>query len=670
MLKDPMVALPPEVTTIVLSFVDVLTLMHARRIAKHWKALIDDSGDDIWRGVALHLGLTRTFDADLPPSIAAPQEQPLSKFANEAIMSTTGYFEELKSFRNLCYRYARLAVSWNTSGIVDESEWESPTARIWPTGCILEVNDQIGHRIQLSPDTGSVEAVTYDWEDGVPQASGTVRSYPMKHLTSERTEDARSWTSVQEIGRGPSLPPFAHLEGDAGYLLACAHDFLDSIIVWKKSRQLNAYEEVGSLVTPHGMGHPRASRFRYPTCVAATLDRESKKWFIVGWDVTRLAVSFSFPLDPERGACEYVELDGKGMIFVCHAIGFAVYSLKGETQLWMGFKLISKHDDGSGYEFKHWAQPAEKFGKYHVAQAEIQHALRDLQHVRTPLEWSVEEDCCRAGSSQPIEENSLATILLCQAALFSRSIHPDTKTDTLVVGCDWGLILLRPYSALAQEHSKGVIEVARIGLQDFLPRFINGFGEPPNQRYHMYMAVSDGRVCYGNYDGRYRSSEDTFIIDLATDRLNPSQTAGTFENVKVWHWQARQPEENDELLVSCLQMDASGVYVCRPADALVYSDFGMAAKCRPDDLGRHAKQEIIYKETEQRVLAEHAAIDERHRQERLNAAAAAAAQPEAEAHAPPGAAVEVIEDPNDPDQHPSDEDAMQVDEAPPQDDVA
>ncbi|PWN39630.1 hypothetical protein IE81DRAFT_332207 [Ceraceosorus guamensis] len=573
---NPLSVLPSELQSLILTQLDTKTLLRSRRVSRRWNDHINGC-QDVWRTVALRWHLIPHLRSPLPSARSMHETRTAPLYSlnvhwSEGTQSTTGYFNNLASFRDLCERYARLTLAWESPPNLTGT---SPAHLTSSFGYVPDA-DYVPERLYLRPASGMFALCS----------DGKYLQMFQRRATKEFAfqDDLSLHSTLTEYGKRN----LKHLRMDPGLVIACHPD--EGILVYKDLWP--THQEKCMLPLPEDCepSHVYDIRLRYPSCLVLTCDDEEYQVHLFDVPSNTLCTTITV-----LAYCLDVTVDDKRtMIIAAHRPpGLVVFSaVNGKVLLNMMPDLFGPDhsDDDPSMPGK---GPIFRPQNIHVSLSSNKSCSCSVvgEASTTASEWkTIELLCAGEGSYAKIGVQIYINCYVYYDLLLSmRGVFLDSHTDTLVLHCFGHAMVIRPCSMLVNRDWQKTVHLGIIPLQT------RTFGEPqasddcytgiPVQSGMKHLAAgADGRLCLVFEKSKYRGSntrvwyeesgefDNIFLIDLRVHRLSGEHPIHPLGNIGS-RLLGQMPEKRKEFCD--LQMDAIGVYLCRSGEGLLGFDLGL-----------------------------------------------------------------------------------------------
>ncbi|CEH14791.1 FBXW2 [Ceraceosorus bombacis] len=581
MAPDPLRQLPAELQVMVLIQLDPKTLFISRRVSQHWMKRIN-AYEEVWRALALQWRLIPRWTSPLPGSQRAGGGS-VSSYPNEraceAVLSVTGYFNNITSFRDLCDRYLRLTLAWKsaTGPSITENGSDHP----------LVIRSQFGHLSRCKSSEEAEETFFLQSTEGFFVLAADCRTLQMfqhrfkKDFAAQddlllystlklRTEDAQAhkW--------------FAEVVMDAGFAVVSSEKH--GVFLFNLTTTTCHFE--GALPLPTRF---RATSYmgthlhlRYPSCLVFTWSEEADTsvHHIHLFDVPTKTLCFSIKV--LGWCCDMAVNDERTMIAAVHEpSGLAVYSTAdGSVLLNMMPNLNWSRRTGTRARMR---GRGTTFGPSNVHIAFSTNRPRSCSVDTSATEaanWrTVESICSRTGEYDGISAADFITAYVYSEYLTgARKVYIDAHTDTLILLCLGHAILVRPCSAIARRELHRDLQLGVLPLSMHIRQRKKSKKNKPREhvaddeffaatphihpRADLPYAASDRRLCVAFSHSKLHQ---IFIIDLDLHRLSESTRQHPFGNVG-----SRLLMQTAASEVSDIQLDACGAFLLSSRGMLGY----------------------------------------------------------------------------------------------------
>ncbi|WFD00071.1 hypothetical protein MYAM1_002817 [Malassezia yamatoensis] len=509
--------LPRELLEKIFVWLDPVSLAYVGSVCKAWHTILQQ--DAVWCSVALRLQYADQREA----------RQALHHYYFGAeSASTTGFFDWMKSFRDLCVSMTILDRHWGTHA--------APTT------------DLKANTLQLNP------LVQYYRPSGWREDVWRIKLDPYENCLIEsqthgeiRTVDIHTGQTLWAVSPADARP-YPHLEFSEGWLVF-DRDAPGHFEIWRSARLVPDLEEAnrGEFIRYTILDVPemvRAYRLQFPTLAFVTINDTYAEIDIRTKSITR-QISLESTLHVHRNI-NYIEFDDQYLFLV--GFGYNRVSIlrrdSGEV-LWTLAEHIQQHGPPECYR----SAPLRTDDRHALL-------LREQVLVDAPR-WL--EFLAQWSSRDPAQ--------LCYSW---HAVHFDRDTETLVVLGESGILLLPNYKAMlrgepceqARMHLFATERDSRL-FDEELAEDLNdalNFRRRPRAEMHGQLSVANGRVV--------SVFETLTVLDLHTTTQG-RDTAQCPKTVPfaVYEW-SDMPNAFDWYTgpidqfrgCSCVQMDATSFY--------------------------------------------------------------------------------------------------------------
>ncbi|PWN50513.1 hypothetical protein IE53DRAFT_387168 [Violaceomyces palustris] len=404
--RDFVSLLPPEIVVLILSFLDPPALATCSLVSKKWKAFADL--EEPWRVISLRNSYS--LPGELKP------DGPLARFSSSTL---TRYYDDCTSFRAICGKRWQLERTWRGT--------DQPTNQAFrPSQKLLRLRPTKRRLAAAGPS----EDV---WRLKLDPAERTVLSTGIDggvRVMDYETEEILWEIPKTQTRRSP------HLEFSQGWMIF-DRGGLGHFEVWRSERLIQDlgrpprrghYQMYTILNSPRSI---RAYRFQFPMLAAATLDGG-----VLFFDVPRKEVvqTIDISQSAHRDAnVNYIDFDDEYVFLVgTGAKCVTVFSRETGEMVW---------SLGSHFEQGKQAPVTWKPDEVVPGETKAPFYLKSLSKTQ-PSPW------CAGPNRMNLAQRTLTPIQVWTA------IHPDLKTNTLLVLGQGNLLLLRDYKQFFKDTSK------------------------------------------------------------------------------------------------------------------------------------------------------------------------------------------------------------------------
>ncbi|EPQ30357.1 uncharacterized protein PFL1_01883 [Pseudozyma flocculosa PF-1] len=465
---DPVQCLPYETALHLLSFLDPYTLTQASCVSRSWSGLVQDS--QLWRRVALRLGYHQgpshprlTVAAgtlrEIPES---PEEGTLdaSTELERAIdthrsRSVTRAFDNCRNFRQFCCLLWKLECNWAGKKAAVGPGDQGEQGRLAADSEVPRLRPKTARRFPDSPNGASPDV----WRFKLDPIEKTIICTGCEGGVT--VYDAHTFEILWHLAPHQTRQ-HPHLEFSEGYMIFDRID-LDHFEVWKSER-ISSRDELGGKAPERGRYLPharltspraiRAYRFQFPVLAAATRDGAVLLWNV---PERRLFQTIDISASPHGdGNINYIDFDDEYVFLIGDgAKNVSVFSRATSRMAW---------NLGEHFE-KGRAGPST----WRTTRGEA--VFRDWTFSQA--KWvPMPPGAWQSSSNRMNDAQVFMKPYQCWGA-----IHPDIKTNTLLVLGQGSLLLLRDYKSFFRDTSKPPAAFDELLFRDLVmgvdPRYVS-----------------------------------------------------------------------------------------------------------------------------------------------------------------------------------------------------